>query len=273
MRTVFTLFAIAISLNNIAQTSTFTGNEKNISIKQDTIPKKDSSFSERSMQRVFTRRGVSDQLVTKDDFTNVSYLYNGKKITLAEVDSITKNWDGVKCEDDISKRPIERTISRLSNEEFSKIAVGQKTEVSKKWDAKAIPDFNFTDIKGKSYSNNQLKGKIIVLNFWFIACGPCIKEMPTLNKLVDKYKSDENIIFLGLALDSNEEIKEFLKKREFKYSLIGNTENFTRGIMGISSWPTSMLIDKNGIVRFSRAGNNEEGLKLLEQRIAELLSK
>lgn len=50
------------------------------------------------------------------------------------------------------------------------------------------PPFSVTDINGNEYSLESLKGKIIVLNFWFVECKPCVQEMPELNELVEIYK-------------------------------------------------------------------------------------
>src|SRR5688572_27232831 len=50
-----------------------------------------------------------------------------------------------------------------------------------------FPDFSLTSIDGKQFQLSELKGKVIMLNFWFIACAPCVAEMPLLNQLVEEY--------------------------------------------------------------------------------------
>lgn len=273
MKIIVTFAFVLSTYSCLSQVSTFSGNGKTTHVKLDSSVKKDSSFSERSMPRTFTRKGVSDLPYKKEDFANVVYVHNGKRITMAQADSITKNWEGVKCVDDISKRPIERTISPLTKDEFTKAQVGQKNGVVKKWSGEKMPAYSFTDIEGTTYSHEQLKGKIVVLNFWFISCVPCLKEMPELNKLVEKYKNNPEIAFLGLALDSESEIKEFLKKKKFNYKLIGHTGKFTRETMGIEVWPTSMVIDKKGTVQLSFSGNDEAEIKRLEKKIEILIQK
>src|SRR6185437_10738112 len=54
-----------------------------------------------------------------------------------------------------------------------------------------LPDFSFKDINGNAISLQKLKGKPIVINFWFTACVPCIEEMPALNELKDKFKNSD----------------------------------------------------------------------------------
>ncbi|MFN3316252.1 MAG: redoxin domain-containing protein, partial [Raineya sp.] len=82
-------------------------------------------------------------------------------------------------------------------------------------------DFEATTIEGEKIKLSDLKGKIVVLNFWFKACKPCIMEIPELHLLAEKYKS-ENVVFIALALDSEEVVKEFLEKEKFGYKHIAN---------------------------------------------------
>jgi hypothetical protein len=58
----------------------------------------------------------------------------------------------------------------------------------------ALP-FSAVDINGNEYSLDELKGKIIVMNFWFVECKPCIMKMPELNEIVEMYKNNEDVIF------------------------------------------------------------------------------
>ena len=53
---------------------------------------------------------------------------------------------------------------------------------------KPVPDINLTTITGQKFQLKRMKGKVIVLNFWFTHCIPCIEELPALNKLVKAYK-------------------------------------------------------------------------------------
>jgi thiol-disulfide isomerase/thioredoxin len=74
--------------------------------------------------------------------------------------------------------------------------------------------FSATDISGNNYSLDELKGKVIVINFWFVECKPCVMEMPELNKLVEKHKNKE-VVFLGFANNDKPKIEKFLKTKSF----------------------------------------------------------
>lgn len=82
----------------------------------------------------------------------------------------------------------------------------------------ALP-FSVTDINGNNYSLESLKGKVIVINFWFVECKPCVMEMPELNKLVEKYKNKE-VVFLGFAMNEKDKIEKFLKTTTYKYNIV-----------------------------------------------------
>ena len=118
-----------------------------------------------------------------------------------------------------------------------------------KMDGTELPQFRFTDVKGNEYDNASTKGKIIVLKCWFIHCIACVKEFPELNKLVNKYKRDKDVLFISLALDEKEELNRFLKTHKFLYEVVPHMQNFMTNDLHISEYPTHLLIDKEGIIR------------------------
>lgn len=109
-----------------------------------------------------------------------------------------------------------------------------------------IPFFSFTDIHGNIFNNVNTKGKVIVVNCWFINCNPCVKEMPDLNLLLEQFKGRTDIEFIALAFDSKTDIKQFLKKHEFKYNIIPDMEEYLLKDLRISGYPTHIIVGKNG---------------------------
>ena len=116
-------------------------------------------------------------------------------------------------------------------------------------EGKEFPDFNLTDLEGKTYSKEELKGKTLIIKTWFIACKPCIEEMPQLNQLVEKYKEQEDMVFLSLSTDSEEELRNFLTRMDFKYQIVPETDQFIKEKLGLSVFPTHIVVDKNGIMK------------------------
>ena len=112
---------------------------------------------------------------------------------------------------------------------------------------KPAPDFELTDLQGSRWSLKQLRGKIVVLNFWFTSCAPCIQEMPALNELAREYDG-KNVIFLALTFNSSEQIRTFQKKRVFNYTLLPNSGEVDKRYH-IGNWPTSIVTDKEGDIK------------------------
>ena len=94
----------------------------------------------------------------------------------------------------------------------------------------------------------DLKGKIVVLNFWFTACGGCITEMPDLNELKKGY-DNKGCVFLAITYDDNIKVNAFLAKNKFNYTIIPNAGEICKAY-NIDEYPASMVIDREGIVRF-----------------------
>lgn len=111
---------------------------------------------------------------------------------------------------------------------------------------KEIPAFNFTTIDGQSYTNANTKGKIVLFKCWFISCVPCVQEMPALNKLVEKYKNQKDILFISLAIDHKTALKQFLDKTRFDYETVANQSIYMSNKLNVSAYPTHFLIDKAG---------------------------
>jgi peroxiredoxin len=110
-------------------------------------------------------------------------------------------------------------------------------------------NFSATDIDGKKVSLDEFKGKkVVVLNFWFTRCKPCVVEMPHLNTLVDDFKG-KDVVFLAIGNDNVEMINAFLKKNEFKYRIVPNGLGIANQY-NVAGFPTHVIIDKKGKVVF-----------------------
>jgi len=134
---------------------------------------------------------------------------------------------------------------------------------------KKVVSFKYTDIQGKILSSDSLKGKVIVMNFWSISCGPCIKEMPELNELVTRMKG-KNVVFMAPAFYSPKEvlITNFLPAHPFNYQIVSieNDDDYN-----VNSFPTHIIIDKNSKIIDKFDGYSPDNLKRLEQTIEKLL--
>jgi peroxiredoxin len=111
-----------------------------------------------------------------------------------------------------------------------------------------LPEFNFTDLNGNKYTNENTKGKTIILKTWFINCKACVAEFPELNELVENYKQRNDMIFLSLAQDSKAELENFLQKKDFEYQVVPNQKEFIDKKLNLQMYPTHIIVDKNGTI-------------------------
>ena len=133
---------------------------------------------------------------------------------------------------------------------------------------KPLRDFKFEDIHGNKLEKKKLAGKVIVINFWFTSCQPCINEMPLLNNLVEAYK-DTNVVFIAPAISSKESIDRFLKKYTFNYQIVADQENYAN-LLKVENFPTHIIVDKKGIVRNVEIGYNPHIKETLGQYVESL---
>lgn len=150
-------------------------------------------------------------------------------------------------------------------------SAAEQNEADKKLNAhlnEPAPDFAFKDLTGESFSLASLKGKIVVLNFWFTQCGGCIAEMAELNKLKHAYDG-KDVVFLAITFDDAAKIKTFLEKKKFEYAIIPDAKK-TCNDYDIYGYPTSMVIDRKGAVRFINCSLDRDIKSQLSHAIAEM---
>lgn len=139
------------------------------------------------------------------------------------------------------------------------------------WKNGLPPEFTVEDLDGKLVDLAEFEGKVVVLNFWFVGCKPCVQEMPELNALVKKYDKEE-VVFLAFATDKAPVVKQFLSKKVFNYRIIPRARHIAKKF-GIHSYPTHYVIDKEGIVRLYQRSYSPGTGNRIDFEIARLLKK
>jgi thiol-disulfide isomerase/thioredoxin len=126
----------------------------------------------------------------------------------------------------------------------------------------AIIGKQFSAFEGKTmaktiFSSKELQGKTVFVNFWFSGCEPCMKEMPALNKLYDTLKNDSSFVFLSLTFDPIDLATRVIKLFDIKYPVTMISEAESHRLNNIGGYPTSLLLDKNGVMRWAAVGGIE----------------
>ena len=133
-----------------------------------------------------------------------------------------------------------------------------------------LPDFSVKDLQGYPLSSADLRGKVVLVDFWATWCQPCKKEMPGYQKLLDRYGS-RGFVVIGFKFDTMMDMEDplqFAKGIGVHYPLAVATDEVKQRFGGIEGLPTTMLYDRQGILRtkvigFEYTDNFESALKPL----------
>jgi len=149
------------------------------------------------------------------------------------------------------------------------VATLNKIDIATNIKGLAFPLFSWTDTRGNGFSNTQLKGKTVVLNFWHTSCVPCVAEMPLLNSLVKRY-AGKDVVFIASTPNSFDELKIFLMKKEFYYHQVAEIDPKTF-FSPFPGWPIHLVLNKEGLIQFYALGKQNNIEQKLIQSIDESL--
>ncbi len=111
------------------------------------------------------------------------------------------------------------------------------------------PDFELKDISGKTWKLSDLKGKIVLVNFWATWCDSCKEENPSLHKFIQSEKENKNLVILTILVnDSAQNAAEYLKKNNFDFTVLIDDKK-TSAEYGITGVPETYIISKDGTLK------------------------
>lgn len=114
--------------------------------------------------------------------------------------------------------------------------------------------FEYSDIDGHVWNNEILKGKVYVINIWQSECGPCRREMPILSEWKERYP---DVVFLSASRHNKEEILSVISQHKFTWTHLRDASDLV-ALVRQEGFPLTIVVDKNGIVRFAKVGASEE---------------
>lgn len=140
----------------------------------------------------------------------------------------------------------------------------------------SVPEWEARDIDGRTVRSADLKGKVAILDFWTTWCPPCRREIPGFVSLLGRY-GDQGLAIIGFSLDRKGEpvIREFRKEVPANYPFIlgtGRIQAIFEPVIGdVEYYPTTLVVDRNGIIRDIHAGYEET--ETFEKEILPLLAE
>jgi thiol-disulfide isomerase/thioredoxin len=135
--------------------------------------------------------------------------------------------------------------------------------------SKPIPNFTFITRDGKSLILNEYRGKVILIDFYFNNCAPCIKKMPALLKIKNHYKENKDFILLLVHRGGSEAFSDFIEKlNDFPFDLnyAYDSSSVASKYLGITGYPLEILIGKNGVIREQFAGYSKDISLIYEKK-------
>ena len=136
-----------------------------------------------------------------------------------------------------------------------------------------LPDFSVQDLQGNKISSADFHGKVVLVDFWATWCQPCKQEMPGYQRLLDRYGS-QGLVVVGFKFDTMRDTENplrFAKRIGVRYPLAVATDDLRQKFGGIEGLPTTMLFDRDGILRQKVIGF--EYTEVIEKDLKSLLSR
>ena len=106
-------------------------------------------------------------------------------------------------------------------------------------------DFSIVDLSGKTWTLHDLRGKVVLLNFWATWCPPCRKEMPDLESLYGQFK-DKGLVVLAVSADDEAKIRKFIDQQKYSYPVLLDAGGKVSQEFAVEGIPHSFVFDRDG---------------------------
>jgi peroxiredoxin len=140
---------------------------------------------------------------------------------------------------------IETTLAKYFSEDKKFYSKENRRPMVK--ENERAPAFMIADMNGNIFDMEMKRGKVLVFNYWFIGCGGCVYEIPELNKWRNHFNKNKDVEFYAFTGDSRSQLYKFFQKHRFDFNIVPNARHIHH-LYGINAFPTTLIIDKKGIV-------------------------
>ncbi|MBS0197776.1 MAG: TlpA family protein disulfide reductase [Planctomycetes bacterium] len=141
------------------------------------------------------------------------------------------------------------------------------------WMGKPAPAFTTKTVDDKNFALADLKGKVVLLDFWATWCGPCMQAIPSIQRLSEQFK-DQPVAIVGMNRDKagdESKVKRTIERKQLTFTQAMDTDGAIAKTFKISAIPAMILIDKQGVVRQIHVGYSPDEEKTLTQEIEALI--
>jgi peroxiredoxin len=133
------------------------------------------------------------------------------------------------------------------------------------------PDFTLKSASGKNIKLSEYRGEVVLLNFWASWCGPCRKEMPFLEQIQEKY-SGYGFTVMGVNVEEDSsKANKMLKDIPVSFPILYDTSNSVSKAYKVSAMPTTVIIDRDGNMRYLHKGYKSGDEETYKQWVKKLI--
>jgi thiol-disulfide isomerase/thioredoxin len=181
---------------------------------------------------------------------------------------------------------IERNLTHLSKvlNGLGQMAEAEKTakeakelyvkNIKQSFTNELSKDFELITIEGQRVKLSELKGKVVLIDFWATWCGPCIQSIPVLTKMYEKYKSKGlEILYISVDIEVDKyKVAPYAREKKIPFQVM--IDSGVQDAYNIKGFPTTIFIDRQGNVRYREAGfTPDESPRMIETAIELLLQE
>jgi peroxiredoxin len=135
------------------------------------------------------------------------------------------------------------------------------------------PDFAAKSDSGRNVRLSELRGQVVLINFWASWCSPCRQELPLLNKIYTQYRS-AGFVLLAVNVDDNrKDADTMLKRLNLRFPTLFDGGKNVAKLYGVDTMPATLVIDRDGRVRYVHRGYYDGYERKYEQQVRELLKE
>jgi len=135
----------------------------------------------------------------------------------------------------------------------------------------AAPDFTLKSNSGENIRLSELRGEVVLINFWASWCGPCRQEMPILSELHNKYKA-LGFTVLGVNVEEDpSKAKKLLQDSPVSFPVVFDSESVVSKQYDVVAMPSTVLVDRDGNMRYLHKGYKSGLEAVYQQQVRELI--
>ena len=139
--------------------------------------------------------------------------------------------------------------------------------------ADTAPDFTLQSSTGENVRLAEQRGQVVMLNFWASWCGPCRKEMPLLDDMSKRYSAAGFVLYGVNVEEDNTDAKKLIKELGVTFPILYDTESKASSLYNVDAMPTTVVIDKKGVIRYVNRGYKAGDEDKYRAQIRELIKE